>query len=1063
MHVETGGKPHRRRGALNPINPVQEFPTTNSRKGTPLIYLQDRLSGKRFLVDSGATLSLFPHKSHLPPTTNSLSAANGSSIPTWGSCTMPLRFGEHNYTWTFILADVDRPILGFDFLRDNHLIVDAAAHQVFLAGTLEALVQPIPHLRSELYAAFVHTEPAYRDLLAEFQDIFTASPGRVPPLHGVEHEIHTTGPPVYAKARRLDPDKLSVAKAEFDKMEAAGIVRRSDSPWASPLHMVPKPDGSVRPCGDYRRLNNVTRPDRYPVPNMQDFTAGLSGAKVFTKIDLIKGYYQVPVSKDDIPKTAVITPFGLYEFLGMPFGLRNAGNTFQRLMDRVGQGLNFIFIYLDDILIASKDKVSHLIHLRTVFERLRSFGLLINPSKCVFGVSEVEFLGHRVTTAGVEPLVRHVEVIQQFQAPQDIPQLQRFLGMINFYRRFLPGIARTLKPLTDALKGKPKHLTWDTERNTAFNKAKSALSSACSLAHPDTSAEVSLAVDASNTHIGGVLQQLVNSAWAPLAFFSRKLNPAQEKYSAFDRELLACYLSVRHFRFLIEGKPFQLHTDHKPLTHALHRVTPPWSARQQRQLSYIAEFTGDIRHIPGIENPVADALSRPTPPKPETIAAALPPLLQLNPPPPGVDFSALAKLQSACPDISTMLTSTVLKIQYVIYDGSSLLCDLSTGRPRPLVPIPLRRQIFSSLHKIGHPGGKATKRLLSARFCWPHMARDTVLWAKECLDCQRGKIIRHAKAEVLTIPVPSKMFSHLHLDLVGPLTPSNGHTYLLTVIDRTTRWPEAIPLSGISASECAEALFSGWISRFGVPSVITTDRGAQFTGAVWTALCNRLGIRRSLTTSFHPQSNGLVERFHRQLKDSLRARLAGADWFYHLPFVLLALRVAPKENSAISSAELLYGTTLTLPGDFLEAAEPPAENFLHQLRSDLQLRPVLQPVHNSPPKHSVPPDLHKAEFVFIRKDGHKPPLAQLYEGPYKVLLKTSKTFTIALGDSHDIVSIDRLKPCFSSTPVTPAEPPRRGRPPRQEARPPQENQFPAPVEPTDRPPPIQIISRYNYT
>ena len=202
------------------------------------------------------------------------------------------------------------------------------------------------------------------------------------------HHIQTTGPPVFAKARRLDTDKLAEAKAEFDKLEAEGIVRRSDSPWAY-----------------YRRLNTVTKPDRYPIPNMQDLTARLHGCTVFSKLDLKKGYYQVPDNRRDIEKTVVITPFGLYEFLQMPFGLTNAGQTFQRLMDRFVAGMDFVFIYLDDILIASSGEISHRRHVHTVLSRLQDFGLILNLSKCRFGLPEVEFLEHRVSAAGVEPLI----------------------------------------------------------------------------------------------------------------------------------------------------------------------------------------------------------------------------------------------------------------------------------------------------------------------------------------------------------------------------------------------------------------------------------------------------------------------------------------------------------------------------------------------------------------------------------------------------------------------------------------------------------------------------------
>ena len=252
-----------------------------------------------------------------------------------------------------------------------------------------------------------------------------------------------------------------------------------------------------------------------------------------------------------------------------------------------------------------------------------------------------------------------------------------------------------------------------------------------------------------------------------------------------------------------------------------------------RHLAYIAEFTSDIVHVPGSENVVADALSRPYSPVPAS-ASAVPVLFALDLSAPNIDFSNLPALQADCLSVQAMLSNPSLSVVSVPFQGSSVFCDVSSGLPRPLVPASLRLQLFSSLHELSNPGVRASRRLLSSKFVWPGLSKDVGLWAKGCLRCQWSKIQSHLKSSIPSIDVPERRFSHVHLDLVGPLPSSQGFTYLLTIIDRTSRWPEAVPLSSISTESCARAFISSWVSRFGVPALLTSDRGAQFTSAVWS-------------------------------------------------------------------------------------------------------------------------------------------------------------------------------------------------------------------------------------
>jgi hypothetical protein len=521
----------------------------------------------------------------------------------------------------------------------------------------------------------------------------------------------------------------------------------------------------------------------------------------------------------------------------------------------------------------------------------------------------------------------------------------------------------------------------------------------------------------------------------------KKLSPTQQRYSTFDRELQAAFSAVRHFRFLLEGRRFRLLTDHKPLVAAMSRVTPPWSARQQRQMAYLSEFTSDFCHTSGTANVVADALSRPpsqvsiTHPSPAAGPPATagpsnvsdPAVVASLPSGTAVDFAAMAEAQRHCPDIVSMRASPTIQVIYWLVGDVHLLGDISTGVFRPFVPAAFRTAVIKSVHDIHHPGVKATTRLVTAAFCWPHMGRDVAAAARSCMGCQKGKIHKHIHLQPDAIPVPQRRFAHIHVDLVGPLPKSSGFTHLFTIMDRTTRWPEAIPLSATSSSDCAAALLRRWIQRFGVPTTITSDRGPQFTAALWAATCRLLSISHVPTTAYHPQANGLVERFHRRLKDALRARASGSDWYNHLPWVLLGIRSTWREDSQFSPAEVFFGSQPVLPGQFLDTPEPPTPNFLAEFQGVLQAgrcRRLLASrylAQRLSQRISCWPVMSwSAEMVRKRRS-----LLSMM-GPYLVLERSLRFFKLQVGQKTDTVSTLRLKVCRSPPDV--AVPPKRGRP-----------------------------------
>nr|VZI51363.1 unnamed protein product [Spirometra erinaceieuropaei] len=397
------------------------------------------------------------------------------------------------------------------------------------------------------------------------------------------------------RPHRLASARLVTTKAQFEHMLQMSIIRQSESPWASPLHMVPKAVAvGRRPCSEYRARNNVTVPDNYPVPHLKDFADDLFDKSVFSKIDLVRAFHRIPTAPEDVSKTAITTPFGLFDFLRMPVGLH-----------KVHHGLPFVYAYIDDFLVASCITEEHMEHLAMVSDRLRQLDVVLNPSTCVFGLPSFEFLAHLVDFNGIHPLLYRVAAIRDFPPPSSKRQLQRFLSS-----RFLPHYADTTLTLTNLLSGPKGSFEPSADALAAFDKIKAALADATLLTYFSPDVPISLMVGASNVSVGAVPQQHFAGHAQPLAFFSRKSSSAETHNSKFGRELISVFLAVKRFRHFLGDRDFTVSTNYEPLFSIPKSTSDKLNPREIRQPDYIPQFTSVIRHIDGPHDEVADALLR---------------------------------------------------------------------------------------------------------------------------------------------------------------------------------------------------------------------------------------------------------------------------------------------------------------------------------------------------------------------------------------------------------------------------------------------------------------------
>ena len=733
---------------------------------------------------------------------------------------------------------------------------------------------------------------AFDTLLRRFQKIFgvagTLEAANVDPMN-----IVTEGSPVHQRAYQIPHRKKHLADEEIDKMLQMGIIRPSSSPWASPILLVPKKDGSVRFCVDYRKVNSVTVKDRYPLPRIQDIFDQMGDATVFSTMDMRSGYWQVPLAPEDIPKTAFVCHRGMFEFVRVPFGLGNAPSHYQRIMTKaLGKFIGkFVHVFLDDVVVYSKTQEEHLEHLKQVFEAIAEAGLTVKESKCSFFQTEVELLGFIVGKDGLRAQPQKTEAILRQPPPRDVPELRRFLGMASYYRQLVPHFAKTAEPLHHLIR-QGVDWEWGPAQKEAFESLKKDLASDQVMAHPDLNSPYILYTDACDYAIGGILcQEDENGIERPIQYVSAQLNQTQRRWATVEKEAYAVIYCLKKLRTYLLGADLTVYTDHKPLMCLF--TSEVANTKIQRWAVLLSEFNARIKYRPGENNVRADMLSR-LKDSPETDEEVFcldydlavidmettwvvpeddPDLGQLILPDP-LDYDDVAAAQHA--EFPEEWEAAVAKEEGYFLREGMVFSSRRTNRyeplyPRLLLPEQFRQQILERCHQeAGHAGAVKTMLKVQDHYVWPRMRTDTDEFYKACPLCH-VHVARPDRPPMGEMPVAQSPGQIWSMDLIGPLPQSErGYRYALVMLDHYSGWPEVYPLRNKTNEEVWRCIRVDFIPRHGSPRVLISDQGTEFKSRGFDEwlIGNQIDHRR--TTPYHPQTNGKVERLNRTFKEMLR-------------------------------------------------------------------------------------------------------------------------------------------------------------------------------------------------
>jgi Reverse transcriptase (RNA-dependent DNA polymerase)/RNase H-like domain found in reverse transcriptase/Integrase zinc binding domain/Chromo (CHRromatin Organisation MOdifier) domain len=867
-------------------------------------------------------------------------------------------------------------------------------------------------------------------VLHDFQDLFPDDLPHLAPHREFGNAVPTFTIPVEPNThppnlphRRLSPAEALEVDIQLRSLLQKGLIEPSSSPYGAPVLFVAKKDGSLRMCIDYRALNKITVKNRYPIPRIDDLLDQLNGAKVFSSLDLMSGYWQIRMDPADVPKTAFRVPQGHYQWKVMPFGLTNAPAKFQSVMNTILRPLigKCVLVYLDDILIFSRSAVEHEQHLRQVFSLLRHYKFYCKLSKCDFNKAEVKYLGHVVGADGVKVDPAKTATIADWPTPQTPQDIRQFLGLANYFRRFIKGFATMSAPLTALLKGhscakkrksgkpgqspparpapkkpavEPAPFVWTAECQQAFDDIKWSLTHAPVLAAPVLGRPFTIVCDASQRGVGALLLQDDR----PIAYESRKLTPAELNYHPGELEMLAVIHALHAWRCYVEGVEFTLMTDHSPNTFfatksglskrqarwqlflqlfdkhmtwkyiqgKLNIADPlsrlpdtPANAPMQQLLALVAAVaTRSSRRVPAqqlpeaaMQLPVSATRHLPTAAAQHLPTAAAPHLpeptaQQL----PATTGTASPSLQAPTPTWLDRLKAGYKEDPYfkeqdnrpTMYNARGVWYHARLHKV--VVPFQLRMDLLHDAHSsllAGHFGIGKTTKALQQHYWWPGLRDDVTHYIATCPLCSMNKVPHTRPAGLIQpLPVPPRRFGSISMDFIGELPDTSSepqYNSILVIMDRLTKMAKFIPCHTTSTADDVARLFvAHWVSAYGLPDDIVSDRDKLFTSRFWRALHTSLGIKLNLSTSFHPQTDGGTERLNRTLQDMLRCYVNPRmdNWDTLLPNVQFAYNSSHHSSIGMTPFKASMGfvpkSAISLPAP---STEVPAAD---QLTAEMQ-------------------------------------------------------------------------------------------------------------------------------